>query len=118
MADRREGAQKARVAQQHVELAEAFIERRTQAIDAGTVRDVERDEGGVAADLLDAVVEFLEAPHGARDGDHVRAFAGEGERRGRTQPARGAGDESDAVLKSHCCTEKKRHWSGALPAMT
>ena len=97
VADRRERAQHAGVAQQHVEPAEAFMQRRTQPVDAGPVGDVERHQGGGAAERLDLVVEGLEPAYGPRHQHAMSAFAGVGQRRGGAQAARGAGDQGNAA---------------------
>jgi len=44
------------------------------------------------------VVECFEAADGAGHGDHMGAFVGISQRRGRTKAARGARDQRDASL--------------------
>ena len=61
-----------------------------------TVGNVERHQGGRAANRLDAIVDLLEAAHRAGDQHAVRAFGSVGEGGGRTEAARGAGDQRDA----------------------
>jgi hypothetical protein len=91
--DRRERAQHAGIAQQHVESPEALVQRRAEAIDARSVGDIERHQRGRAALRLDPVVDFLEAAEGAGDQHAVRTFAGEGEGSGGAEAARGAGHQ-------------------------
>ena len=60
------------------------------------VAQLQRHQGGGAADSLDRVVEFLQSAGSARGRDHMRAFAGKRDREGIADAARAAGDERDA----------------------
>ena len=96
MAERRGGAGDAGIADENVELAMAFMQRRAEAGDAVEVGQVERHQGRAAAVLADLVIEFFEAALRARHRDHMRAGLGQCARGGVADAARGAGYESDA----------------------
>ena len=95
MAERRGGAGDAGIADENVELAVALMQRSPEPGDAVEIGEVERHQRGAAAVLADLVVEFFQAALRARDGNDVRAGAGERARGGIADTARGAGDEGD-----------------------
>ena len=76
MGEGREPLQNGGIAHQHVEPAEALIERRPERVDRLAVGEVERNEGGLAAARPDAIVNLLE-PSRAREQKDMRALAGE-----------------------------------------
>ncbi len=62
------------VADKDIELLEALIKRRGEAVDGGGIQKVERDERCAAARILDLVIDFFEPADGAGDKDDMRAF--------------------------------------------
>ena len=100
MRQRPERAEQGGIADEDVELAEALMQVRPERIDLVEIAQVERDEGGRAADGLDGVVELLEAAHRPRHGDDVGTLLGKAPGDGGANAARGAGDESDAAGKT------------------
>ena len=72
------------------------MQRRAQPRDAVEIGEVQRHQRRAAAVLPDLVVEFLKAALRARNGNDMRAGAGERAGRGIADAARGAGDEGDA----------------------
>ena len=96
MAERRGGAGDAGIADENVDLAVALMQRRAEPGDAVEIGEVERHQRGAAAVLADLVVEFFQAALRARDGNDMRACAGERACGGVADAARGAGDEGDA----------------------
>src|SRR5512144_906080 len=100
MGEGRKRAEDGGVADEHVETPETLIERGAERIDGLPVSEVERNEARGAADRADIVIDPPEIGHAAGEQQHMRAFAGEGERNGTAEPARSAGDERDAVLET------------------
>ena len=95
MAEGREHAEHARIADEDVEAAVALVECGTQAVDLIEILEIERHEGCRAACGLDRVVHLLETADRAGDEDDVGALRGEALGDRGTQAARGAGDERD-----------------------
>ncbi len=97
--DRRDRAEQAGIADEHVELAEALVERRPQPIESVEVLQIEGYERRARTGGADLVVEFLERALRAGQRHDVGARAGELQR-GRTADAAGrAGDDRDAVFE-------------------
>ena len=96
MAERRGGACDAGIADENVELAMAFMQRRGEPDDAVGIGEIERHQRGTAAVLADFVIEFFEAALRSRHRDHMGAGLCQCARSGIADAARGAGDESDA----------------------
>ena len=100
MADRRQRAQQAGVADQDVQLAVALVQRRAQTVQAVEVAQVVgRQHGLLATGGADLVVQFLQAAHGTRDEHELRALGGEtlGDRG--ADAARGAGNNGNAAFQ-------------------
>ncbi len=95
MAERRGGAGDAGIADENVELAVTFIERRAEPGDAVEIGQVERHQCRAAAVLADLVIEFFEAALRSRHRDHMRAGLCQRARGGIADAARGAGHQSD-----------------------
>src|SRR6266481_4904033 len=95
MVERRGGASDPGIADENVELAVAFMQRRAEPCDAVEVGQIERHQGRSSAVLADLVVEFFEAALRSRHRNNVRAGFGQRTRGGVANAARGAGDESD-----------------------
>ena len=91
-----EGPAIAGIADEDVELAMAFVQRRAEPRDAVEVGEIERHQCGAAAILADIVVEFFKACLRARHRDDMRASFRQRARGGIAEAARRAGDESDA----------------------
>ena len=96
MAERRSRSQHAGVADQHVELAIAFVQRRSKPRQAFEVGEIERHQRRAAAVFLDRIVQLLKAADGARDRHNVRAVTRQRFRNGAADAARGASDKSNA----------------------
>ncbi len=88
--ERRQAPENGGVADQHVEPAEALIERRSERIDGLAVGEVERNERRLAARGPDRVVDLFKRFAVARKQQHMRALAREGSppRRGRCRARR------------------------------
>ena len=80
-----------------VELAPALVDRGAEAVEGVVILEIERHEGRRRSGGADLVVELLERALRARERDHMRAGAREGERRGAADAARGAGHHREAV---------------------
>jgi hypothetical protein len=94
-----QGAENGGVTDQHVEPAETLVERGSERIDGFAVTEVERNERGLAALRPDLIVDLFQRLVCAREQQHVSALAGESERDGAADAARGAGDKRDTVLE-------------------
>ena len=99
MRKRRELAEHAGIAHQDIELLPALEDGSAQPVDGRIVGHVHGNQRGGAAQRLNLVVEFLECALGAGDGHDMGATAGQFEGHGPADAARGAGDDSDAVIK-------------------
>ena len=98
MAERRERAEHAGIADQDVELAVALVERGAEPVDAVVVLQVERHERRRAAGGAGSRRRAPRAPPTVRASATTCAPAlGERERGGAADAARGAGDQRDAV---------------------
>src|SRR6266852_6996188 len=95
MPERRGGAGDAGIADEDVELAVAFMQRRAEPGDTVEVGEVERHQGRAPAIFPDLVVEFLEAALGSRNGNNLGAGLGQRTRSRIADAARSAGHESD-----------------------
>src|SRR5262245_54126626 len=106
MAERGQRPKNAGIADQHIEPSETLVQGRAEPVDALVVLEVERYQGGRAAERLDRIVELLEAADRARERDDMGAGLRQRERGGVTDAARGAGDERDTVGegKRHRCS--------------
>src|SRR5690606_12346487 len=83
-----------------VELAPALVEHRPELVDPVVRTQVELQDGGMPAGGADLVVDLLQRPRAPRRDHHVRPLAGEREGKGPAEPARGAGDEGNAILET------------------
>ena len=99
MVERRGHARDRRIADENVELSVTLVQRRREAINALIVTNVERRQRCRTPFGANGVVELLQAADRARDGNHMRAGAGERERRGVADTARGAGDKRHPIGK-------------------
>src|SRR6516225_8441866 len=106
MAERGQRPKNAGIADQHVESSEALVQGGAEPIDALVILEVERHERGRTTQGLDRVIELLEPADRARERDNMGAGAGQRERGGIADAARGAGDERDTVGegKGHRCS--------------
>src|SRR4051812_9539174 len=95
MAEWRRGTGDAGIADQDIELAVTFMQRRAQPRYAFEIRQVERHQRGGAAVPSDLVVEFFQPALRPRQRDDVRTGPGKRPRGRIADAARGAGDESD-----------------------
>src|SRR4030088_3198588 len=95
MPERRGGAGDAGIADEDVELAMAFMQRRAEPGDAVEIGQIERHQGRSSAVFADFVVELFEPALRARHRNHMRAGFGERTRGAIADAARGAGDQSD-----------------------
>src|ERR1700733_5514132 len=96
MAERRGGAGDAGIADEDIELAVTFMQRRAEPGDAVEIGEVERHQSGAAAVLADLVIELFEAALRPRHRDNMRAGLGQRARGGIADAARSAGYQSDA----------------------
>ena len=99
MAERRQLAEHAGIADQDVEPAPAFMDGRSQSVEGRVIRDIRRHQSGGATHRLDFIVELLEPPLGAGKGDDMRTFRGQCQGDIFANAARRTGDDRDAVLK-------------------
>ena len=83
-----------------VELAPALVDHAAEAVDAGEILEVERDQRRSAALGADGVVELLQPAGRARHRHNVRAGFGERQRRRVANAARRAGDDGDASFQT------------------
>ena len=97
MAERRQRADDAGIADQYVEAPIAFVERQREPRDALAVLDVERHQRGGAARGLDLVIELFQPADGARHRHHMRSRLGELQGQRGANAARGAGHQRDTV---------------------
>ena len=106
MAERGQRPKNAGIADHHVESSEALVQGGAEPIDALVILEVERHERGRTPQGLDRVIELLEPADRARERDNMGAGAGQRERGGIADAARGAGDERDTVGegKGHRCS--------------
>ena len=106
MAERGQRPKNAGIADHHVESSEALVQGGAEPIDALVILEVERHERGRTTQGLDRVIELLEPADRARERDNMGAGAGQRERGGIADAARGAGDERDTVGegKGHRCS--------------
>ena len=102
MAERRGRTGDAGIANENIELAMTFMQRRAEPRDALEIGEVERHQRGAAAVLADLVIELFEAALGPRHGDDVRAGLGQRAGGGIADAARSAGHESDAGGEGSC----------------
>jgi hypothetical protein len=91
-------AQLRRIHDQRIQLAPAAADGIAQPVDGLIIRQIERRDGGAAAGLVDAIVQFLQAGFGAAGDDHVPAFAGEHFGSGRANAAAGPGNEGEFLV--------------------
>jgi len=95
MAERREHAELAGIADQDVEPAIALVKRGGQLIDLDEIAQVEGHQRRAAAGGTDPVVGLFEATDRAAGQDEMGALAGEPLCHRRTKAAGGAGDQRD-----------------------
>src|ERR1700730_11290273 len=106
MTERRQRQKNSGMPKLQVESSETLVQGRTEPIDALVVLEVERHERGRTTQGLDRVIELLEPADRARERDNMGAGAGQRERGGIADAARGAGDERGTVGegKGHRCS--------------
>ena len=99
MAQRRQHAKRAGIAEKRIQPPPALENRGTQPIQCSKILEIERHERCAAAAFADFVVQFLQAADRARDGNHMCALRGQRERGGAPDTARGPGHQCDTVFK-------------------
>ena len=96
---RRQGAERAGVADEDVEAAPATVERLAEPVDRRVIAEIAGNQGrgilGLRPQCADRVVELFERALGSRQGDDMGARGGEGERDGSADAARRARYERD-----------------------
>ena len=95
MSERRGGAGDTGIADENVEPAVAFVQRRAEPGDAVEIGEIERHQRRRAAVLADFVVELFEPGLRPRHRHDMRAGLRQRARGGIADAARGAGDEGD-----------------------
>lgn len=100
MAERRQAAQDAGIADQDVELLPPLVDRGPEAVDRLVVGEIDRHKRRLAAGGTDLVIELLEPADGAGDGDHMRAFGRKGPGGEIADAPRGTGDNGDTAFET------------------
>jgi hypothetical protein len=90
--ERRKRSENAGIADEHIEPSEPLVQREAEPVDALVVLEVERHQRCRSARSLDRIIELLEATHGARERDDMRAGLRQRECGGVADAARGAGN--------------------------
>jgi hypothetical protein len=111
VAEWRERAEDAGVADQYVESAVALGKRAGEPVDRVEVLQIPRHQGGRTAGGANGVIEFFEPANRARDRYDMRARFRQRERGRRADAARCAGDERDAI------GERLRTRQSAMPQL-
>ena len=83
--------------------------RSAETVEGVEILEVARNQRRLAAERADLVVEVLERALRAGQRDHMGAPAGEFERDGAADAARGAGDEGDPAGERGCVGHDKLH---------
>src|SRR6266849_1073047 len=95
MPERRGRTGDAGIADENIELAVTFVQRRSKPGNAVEIGQVKRHQRGAAAVLADLVVELFEPALRPRHRNDMRAGFCQRTRRGTADAARGPGNEGD-----------------------